>query len=95
VRLPTLDDGSTIHDGGKHQLSHKEERDLFDQIEMVYFIGASLRTLSTNLILETFSTICRKARISRGIVLPTAEEDSDGGENSENELEHEFYLQHA
>ena len=36
-----------IHDGGKHQLSHKEERDLFDQIEMIYSIDARLRTLST------------------------------------------------
>jgi type IV secretion system protein TrbE len=36
-----------IHDGGKHQLSHKEEKDLFDQIEMVYSIDASLRTVST------------------------------------------------
>ena len=36
-----------IHDSGKHQLSHKEERDLFDQIEMMYSIDARLRTLST------------------------------------------------
>ncbi len=36
-----------IDDGGKHQLSHKEERDLFDQIEMMYSIDPRLRTLST------------------------------------------------
>ncbi len=36
-----------IHDGGKHQLSHKEEKDLFDQIEMIYSIDAPLRRLST------------------------------------------------
>lgn len=36
-----------IYDGGKHQVSHKEERDLFDQIEMIYSIDAPLRRLST------------------------------------------------
>ncbi|MEW5980405.1 MAG: DUF87 domain-containing protein, partial [Acidobacteriota bacterium] len=36
-----------IHDGGKHHLTHKEERDLFDQIEMLYSVEPRLRTLST------------------------------------------------
>ena len=36
-----------IQDGGKHILSHPEERDLYDQIEMLYSIDPSLRTLST------------------------------------------------
>ena len=36
-----------IHDSGKHHLSHKEEKDLFEQIEMIYSIDSRLRTLST------------------------------------------------
>ena len=36
-----------IQDRGKHSLSHLEERDLYEQIEMLYSIDPSLRTLST------------------------------------------------
>jgi len=36
-----------IQDSGKHSLSHPEERDLYEQIEMLYSIDPSLRTLST------------------------------------------------
>ena len=36
-----------IEEGGKHSLTHKEERDLYEQIEMLYSIEPSLRTLST------------------------------------------------